>query len=318
MRLFVCEFLTGGGLCAGDLPKALLRDAACMSDALLADLNRIGGVEVFTTRDVRLAAETEKTTSLGAADDPWLIWSECLRSADAAWFVAPESGGILLALRHLADACQCRFLGCEAAAIRIAGSKRLTAAHFSATGIETVPTCDLQDVPPESAHGWVVKPDDGAGCEESYYFDDAADVEAWRRTCSEPQRFVLQPRIPGRHASLSLLYGDDGGDVLACNEQVIAFDDGRITEGPPLVNALQERSGEWQTFAQAIGRALPGLRGYAGVDFIDTEHGPVLVEINPRLTTSYAGLSDILDYNLAERILRSFGCLPETTDAVTL
>jgi len=317
MRLFVCEFLTGGGLCAGELPSALLRDAACMADALLADLNRIEGLDVFTTRDVRLASETEKATSLGADDDPWVIWSECLRSADAAWIVAPESGGILLALRHLADACRCRFIGCDAAAIRIAGSKRLAASHFSATGIDTIPALSLDDTIPHSDEGWVVKPDDGAGCEDSFYFSNTDELDNWRRSCDEPERYILQPRMRGRHASLSVLYGNDGGEILASNAQRIAFAQQLRAEGVQS-DRPGAQCGEYLPFITAVGNALPGLSGYVGIDFIDTDDGPVLVEVNPRLTTSYAGLKDVLDFNPAERILRSFGYLSEAADHINV
>ena len=48
---------------------------------------------------------------------------------------------------------------------------------------------------------------------------------------------------------------------------------------------------------------MPGLWGYAGVDLIVSDQGPVVLEVNPRLTTSYAGLSQALNMNVAEKIL---------------
>ena len=49
-------------------------------------------------------------------------------------------------------------------------------------------------------------------------------------------------------------------------------------------------SKELQDWAQQVVQALPGLRGLVGVDYIQTKDGPVVLEINPRATTSYAGL----------------------------
>jgi len=40
--------------------------------------------------------------------------------------------------------------------------------------------------------------------------------------------------------------------------------------------------------------ALPGLRGYIGVDLVLTESDAVVIEVNPRLTTSYLGLRSAL------------------------
>ncbi len=318
MRLFVCEFLTGGGLCAETLPPDLLRDARCMFDALIGDLRCIDGLELITTRDVRLEPLAESVAVIRAADDPWVIWSECLRSCDAAWITAPESGGILLALRHLADACGCRFIGSEADAIRIATSKTATMKHFSRAGIPCIDAAAADHPPPPADDGWIVKRDDGAGCEDMYYFSHEEEILAWVAGCRDPQLYIVQPRISGRHASLSVLYSDDGCRILACSEQDIRFENGRVHAGAPAVNKLRDRIPALTPFAVNIGRAMPGLRGFTGIDFMDTAAGPVLVEVNPRLTTSYAGLHDILDYNPAERILQSFGYLTETTNPVIL
>ena len=61
-----------------------------------------------------------------------------------------------------------------------------------------------------------------------------------------------------------------------------------------------------QRTALAACRSIPGLRGYVGVDLIipSAESGrPVVVEINPRLTTSYLGYRALAENNLAEWML---------------
>jgi len=52
-----------------------------------------------------------------------------------------------------------------------------------------------------------------------------------------------------------------------------------------------------QDWAQHVVQALPGLRGLVGVDYIQTKDGPVVLEINPRATTSYAGLRAAMAQN---------------------
>ena len=42
------------------------------------------------------------------------------------------------------------------------------------------------------------------------------------------------------------------------------------------------------------------MRGYFGIDFVRTGAGPVVIEVNPRLTSSYAGLRPALGLNVAE------------------
>ena len=48
---------------------------------------------------------------------------------------------------------------------------------------------------------------------------------------------------------------------------------------------------------------LPNLYGYVGIDVIITNRKMYIVEINPRLTTSYIGLNKTLDISLANLII---------------
>jgi predicted ATP-grasp superfamily ATP-dependent carboligase len=56
-----------------------------------------------------------------------------------------------------------------------------------------------------------------------------------------------------------------------------------------------------------VGATLGLFRGYVGFDFVvdSRQGGPVLVEINPRLTTSYIGYRRLAMNNLAELILNT-------------
>jgi predicted ATP-grasp superfamily ATP-dependent carboligase len=56
--------------------------------------------------------------------------------------------------------------------------------------------------------------------------------------------------------------------------------------------------------AQAVVLAVPGLRGFVGIDLVwHARLGPVAIEINPRLTCAYVGLSAALGRNLAAEIV---------------
>ena len=53
--------------------------------------------------------------------------------------------------------------------------------------------------------------------------------------------------------------------------------------------------------------SLPGrARGWVGVDFLLAEDGQLtVIEINPRLTTSFVGLSSACDQSLADVLVRA-------------
>jgi predicted ATP-grasp superfamily ATP-dependent carboligase len=123
---------------------------------------------------------------------------------------------------------------------------------------------------------------------------------------------LLQRFIQGIHASASLLVHAGAVLPLSLNGQ-------RITPGLPFVYHGGWVPLEHALKAQALalsGRAarlLPGLRGYVGVDLVLADPTSYVIEINPRLTTSYVGLRQVADCNLARAIwdcCRS-GRLPE-------
>ena len=55
--------------------------------------------------------------------------------------------------------------------------------------------------------------------------------------------------------------------------------------------------------AKKIVEAVPGLRGYIGMDFVLTGEEAVVLEVNPRLTTSYVGLRRVVNFNLAQAVV---------------
>jgi predicted ATP-grasp superfamily ATP-dependent carboligase len=56
--------------------------------------------------------------------------------------------------------------------------------------------------------------------------------------------------------------------------------------------------------ASGVAAAMPGLRGFVGIDVVWPERGaPVLIEVNPRLTCAYVGLSRRLGRCLAAEVL---------------
>jgi predicted ATP-grasp superfamily ATP-dependent carboligase len=304
LRILVCEYVTGGGLAGRELPPSLAREGDMMLSALVKDLAEFGGTRVVVTRDRRLpplGVEVE-THWLEPEDEPWDCWRRLLAQADAFWPIAPESEGLLEGLSRLAVEAGCRLIGCSLEAVRLAASKGATATHLAAAGIPVVEPW-LPEALEDPPNGWIVKPDAGAGCEETKVFRERDHLEAWLNKIGEQGGFIVQPCLTGEAASLSLLCQDGAALLLACNRQDVVERDGELRYLGSTVGGLETRRCLYQPFAERLARAMPGLWGYVGVDLVDTPDGAVVLEVNPRLTTSYVGLRRSLGVNPAELVL---------------
>jgi len=268
-----------------------------MLQALVKDLLDLSGISVVATRDTRLEAP-DLAVEWQWLDDPnavWPTWRRLVETADALWPIAPETDGALERLSWLALEAGRRPVASDPATLRLTASKTATAAHLRARAIPVVPTGTVA-APPDSETGWVVKPDDGAGCEETWLLPERCDLERWEGKAGT----IVQPFIPGRPASLSLLCSNGRARLLSSNRQEIAIESNRFRHLGGIVGASEERHAD---LAGRIAAALPDLWGYVGVDFIETAEGPVVLEVNPRLTTSYVGLREVLGANPAALIL---------------
>jgi predicted ATP-grasp superfamily ATP-dependent carboligase len=273
-----------------------------MVQALLADLAGMAGVEVLASRDPRLAPLSGvDMLQPGPGESCLALFERGLADADAAWPTAPETGGVLehLCLRTLAG--NRILLGSRPAAVRLTASKSATIVRLREAGILVPLTCTSAAAVPARRGPWVVKPDDGAGCE------DTVRVPDWRgardRLAREPGRLIAQPWVEGDPLSLSVIAAGGRGVLLCCNRQRMQVVDGRLALTGLQVNAWPDTEGRLTGLAARIADAVPSLWGYVGVDLVLTADGPVVLEINPRLTTSYAGIRRALQVNVAAMVL---------------
>ena len=85
-KIFVCEFITGGGLCGEPLSASLAKEGALMRDTLLRDLNELP-YQISTSIDARLAKPSlsSECVVIKNNDDVWDIWQKQIVAADAVF-----------------------------------------------------------------------------------------------------------------------------------------------------------------------------------------------------------------------------------------
>jgi predicted ATP-grasp superfamily ATP-dependent carboligase len=260
-----------------------------MLEALAGDFSRVPGVRVWTLPRPRLERDRRTFRRIAARAD----WSVV---------IAPEFEGILLDLCREVESVGGRLLGPSPAIVALAGDKWACYHHLLKAGIPTSRTWLVSDprVPDEARFPLVQKPLDGAGSIDTFLVRNPEQIQ--RRP-----GFLLQEFVPGTPASVALLCGPDRIVPLVPAYQVLS-DDGefRYLGGRlPLPKPLAARAVHLATRAV---ESLAYPRGYLGVDLVLGEDeggsGDAVIEINPRLTTSYVGLRALAEGNLAEAMLR--------------
>ncbi len=309
MKILAYEHITGGGMLDDAQMSALAPEGEVMLRALVDDLTAIPGVEVAAMRDVRLSAALPMTLHpVGSAPDFWPAFRRAVCDADAVWPIAPEQGGMLLRITDEILQAKRLLLGCRHDAVKTATSKYATADVLARAGIAAIPTYfDERSIPPEVGE-IVVKPDDGAGCQDTLLFRSRPQLQDWLRIHARAG-LVFQPYVHGEARSLSVLCCDRRARLLSCNRQKVELENGVFRFHGVSVNAVADEGGRYAALASDIARALPGLWGYCGVDFIESDTGPIVIDVNPRLTTSYAGLHRAIGINPAQLVLELPGSI---------
>ncbi|HSD61200.1 MAG TPA: ATP-grasp domain-containing protein, partial [Burkholderiales bacterium] len=261
MKIFVYEFITGGGLAREPLPASLAREGDLMTQALARDLGDLPDVEVWMSRDPRLAPlGGVRTLRPAPGEEPLAAYQRMIQTCDAAWPVAPETGGMLEAFSRATLQSGKALLSSRPEAVAVAGSKRATAQTLAARGIAALPAFLDGETLPDIPGPWVVKPDDGAGCTDTFVWLGRARAREW--LAARGAGFIAQPWIEGEALSLSALFADGKARLLTVNRQHLSLTNGRVALEALTVNAVPDAERRYARLAGGVARALPALWGY--------------------------------------------------------
>lgn len=284
--------------------------------ALLADLSAIPGLEVRAAVDPGAAAVLPTdVVAVPTRTDPANSVHRVLRQDPDVWMwpVAPETGGELHRLVREGERHATGVVASAPGGIRSAALRYELLTSLQRSGVAVPPTARAPSI--REAHrratevGWpvVVKPGRGAGGEGVTLVKGPGRLrDAWARASAVEPGLppLIQARVEGTPASVSLLVESDGPRPIALNRQQVEFGpEARYRGGStPLHHPLGGRAIELARTAIGL---VGGLRGPVGVDLVLAPDGPVIVEVNPRLTTSYLGIRRHLGPGIAVRALRS-------------
>lgn len=297
------------------LPESLRIEGLAMLTSVVEDLSRIPGLQVISMLDERLLGSALRAKSVAVRPgEEKNLFQRLASEADRALIIAPEFDGILLDRSRWAEESGIQRIGPTLEAIELTSNKLALARHLLALGVSAAGGRVVH--PEEGLPGhefsrpMVLKPLFGAGSQATFLIRSAAEAVTTAKTAVHDglrRDALLQPYFPGQAVSVSFLMGPRAAvTLMPCSQRL--SEDGRfryLGGRTPLESNLAWRAVKLASKAVA---SVPGLRGYVGVDLVlgASEPEDVIMEINPRLTTSYVGLRALSAANLAETLLSVF------------
>ncbi len=288
MKLLAFEYACAGG--EGGQPY--YEEGRAMLAALVNDCQKAGLHSVTTLIHRDIARDGISCGIVSVDGDLAATAHGEMRRHDAVWIIAPETRGRLLALTRLAESMGKHLVGSSSGAIETCGDK--LAASRCLHGVVNMPESRPFDGTCVT-FPCVVKPVDGAGCDSTFLIRNPAQLAALK--LPPDMGFIVQPFIPGAHFSAGVASHDDEVELLGvCRQKITVAAQIRFegVEGP-VDYAHTEKVA---AMARAVKRAIPALRGYWGMDFIDDGGALTLIEVNPRLTSSYPLYSAAAPFNI--------------------
>lgn len=111
--------------------------------------------------------------------------------------------------------------------------------------------------------------------------------------------YIIQKIIPGEAGSISVVSKDQRYFILSINKQIINKENFSYQGG--IINYSFKNTCLLKNSVKQIKENYPDLNGYFGIDFIYHNGKYYFLEINPRLTSSIIGISEL--YNFFELII---------------
>jgi hypothetical protein len=326
LKLLIYEHVSGGGFADKSIPLGILSEGFGMLRTLISDF-KAAGHSVTTVLDSRLAVlnppiEADCIMPVSSSREAEAAIQKISESADAdaAYIIAPESNQVLQSLVASIERAGVPSLNCRASAIGRVSDKSVLHECVKKMGLPTPATIivsALEDVAEikQTISGrlefpLIFKPVDGVGCGGLSVVRNenqvASAVDKVIRESSS-KYFMIQELIHGIAVSVSLISTGSEALPISLNKQNVSLrmPESISTYNGGIVPFKSPLKREAFATAETTVKSFRGLRGYIGVDLILTEKEPVVIEVNPRLTTSYVGVRKVVSFNPAQAIINS-------------
>jgi predicted ATP-grasp superfamily ATP-dependent carboligase len=345
--IFIFEFVSGGGFNQVEIPSSLICEGYAMLRTIIEDFKNLG-FHITTLLDSRieflshyLKADVIKSVEL--EEDYLKKYTDCVKDSNYCFVIAPEFSNILFNLTKIVTTNKKTLLSIDLNGVKLGASKLETYRFFIGNKMGTPKSYKIP-----SKGGFldldfilqkfnllnspiVIKPDDGVGSELIFYFEKKDNIllffESSNKIIDTNRTYLLQEYIEGDPMSVSII-NDKTLDkpvknslkILSINAQNLQITDPNKDSvyfgGSTPVYQFEQLKNQIEDILARVD--LSAFQGYFGIDFVKkSDNSLSFIEINPRLTTSYVGIRNILEFNpmalllnLNERLIKYYKSNP--------
>jgi len=332
-KIFIFEFVSGGGFNQVEIPSSLFCEGYAMLRTIIEDFKNLG-FHITTLLDSRikflsLYMKADIIKSVELEEDYLQKYTTCVRNSDYCFVIAPEFSNVLYNLTKIVKKNNKKLLSIDLNGIKLGASKLETYRFFIENEINTPKSysipfngsiLDLDFILQKFDQinsSIVIKPDDGVGSELIFYFEKKDEIlhffESSNKITNTNRKYILQEYIEGDPMSVSIINDqplgklvENGPKILSINAQNLQITDPTTDSaylgGFTPVDQFEQLKAQIENILKGVD--LSTFKGYFGIDFVKkVDNSLSFIEINPRLTTSYVGIRNVLEFNPMDLLL---------------
>jgi len=335
-KIFIFEFVSGGGYNQVDIPSSLFCEGYAMLRTIIEDFTKLG-FQVTTLLDIRIDflsqyLKADNIKLVRKNDDYIKVYTDCLNECIYCFIIAPEFSKHLYKLTQIAKDLKKKILSIDLNGVWLGTSKLETYKYFIANKVNTPKTYKIplkggeMDVDfilqkfDQLGSSIIMKPEDGAGSELLFHFTTKDQIiqlfERPKAKLDTARSYIVQEYIDGDDLSISIINRTNPEKTDAMDQIILSLNTQNVQNLDPNKDSLylggftpvenyKVLRNKFEKILKSMD--LKSFQGYFGIDFIKKADNSIyFIEINPRLTTSYIGIRNILDYNPIEFLFNQY------------
>tara|TARA_Y100000816_G_C26032430_1_gene540526 strand:+ start:123 stop:1073 length:951 start_codon:yes stop_codon:yes gene_type:complete len=294
-KILIYEHFTGGGLLNEDLSSDLMNDAKLILLSIMASCDRSYNYDYNYFLDYRLTDyRTDRSIITNESEDLYNL--SLIKKYDYILPILPEIDSNLSNYVKFIEKNNIKKVISDTRTIDICSDKLIFYEYMTKHTIPVIPTYKSLNFKNRSDK-YILKDRLGAGC--SYVrLTKKNELEEYYS-----ENMIVQPFIDGDHYSLSVFFSKSNFRLLTINKQNIGTTNCMLSLKSLIINVNQNLYLDILPIISNIKNSLPGLFGFVGIDFLLRGRQIYIVEINPRLTTSFSGLYETIGCNMIDLLI---------------